>query len=145
MVISSVLGALGVDLGGGEGSTSAPQGETVFLALGFAGMAVGLAVALPIYLRERWPQAFLGQVGDGPARSSTPVTMATAVAAGLGLVCLYWALGGSLGLDPARGAHMGVTAEYTMVAVVQHALSIGAGLTFMVVILRGARRAGASR
>ncbi|MEV4060797.1 hypothetical protein [Nonomuraea dietziae] len=106
MVVSSVLGALGVDLGGGEGFTSAPRGETVFLAVGFAGMAVGLAVALPIYLRERWPQAFLGQVGDGPARSSTPVTMATAVAAGLGLICLYWALGGSLGLDPARGAHM---------------------------------------
>lgn len=38
-----------------------------------------------------------------------------------------------------------VTAEYTMVAVVQHALSIAVGLTFMDVILRVARRAGASR
>ncbi|GAA3469573.1 hypothetical protein GCM10018965_041260 [Nonomuraea roseola] len=38
-----------------------------------------------------------------------------------------------------------VTAEHTMAAVVQHRASIGVGLTFMVVILRVARRAGVSR
>lgn len=205
-VIKGVLGALGVDLGGGADSASAPRGETVFLTIGFAGMAVGLAVALPIYLRERWPRAFLGRVGDGPARSWTLVTMAMAVASGLGLAWSYWALGGTLGLDPAHrdrwdlngrllNASSGlwvllgawsiwaltrcrparlrrwipmtlafgasgslfawsgwklpmvilrpggfVTAEYTMVAVLQHALGITVGLIFMAAVLRVARR-----
>ncbi|UBU08372.1 hypothetical protein [Nonomuraea gerenzanensis] len=205
-VIKGVLGALGVDLGGGADSASAPRGETVLLTIGFAGMAVGLAVALPIYLRERWPRAFLGRVGDGPARSSTLVTMAMAVACGLGLAWSSWALGGTLGLDPAHHDHWDlngrllnassglwallgawsiwaltrcrparlrrwipmtlafgasgslfawsswklplvilrpggfVTAEYTMVAVLQHALGITVGLIFMTAVLRVARR-----
>jgi hypothetical protein len=203
-VIRGVLGFLGVDLGGGDGSAPAPRGEAVLLTIGFAGMAVGLAVALPIYLRERWPRAFLGYVGDGSARSSTSVTVAMVVAAGLGLLWFHWALGGALGLDPARHGDLNgrllsassglwvllgawsvwaltrcrpvrlrrwipmtlafaasgslfawsgwklpmvimrpsgfVTAEYTMVAVAQHALSIGVGLIFMAAVLRVARR-----
>ncbi|MFC4111023.1 hypothetical protein [Nonomuraea zeae] len=204
-VVKGVLGALGVDLGGGEDSASAPRAETVFLAIGFAGMAVGLAVALPIYLRERWPRAFIGRAGDGRPRPSAPVTVAMAVAAGLGLLWSAWALGGTLGLDPAHRDHwdlngrllnassalwalLGVwsvraitrcrparlrrwipmtlafgaagslfawscwklpmvilrpggfaTAEYAMVAVVQHALSIGVGVVFLAVVLRAAR------
>jgi hypothetical protein len=203
----SVLGALGADPdgGGGDGSGSAPRWETVFITIGFAGMAVGLAVALPIYLRERWPRAFLGRVGDGRFLPSPPVTSATAVAGGLGLLWSYWALGGTLGLDPAHRDHWDlngrllnagsglwallgvwsiwvlarrrparlrlwipmaltfgasgslfawsawklamvilrpggfVTAEYTVVAVVQHALSIGVGLTIMAAIPRAVR------
>jgi hypothetical protein len=212
-VISNVLGALGIDLGGGgdDGSISSPRGEEIFIAIGFAAMAVGLAVALPIYLRERWPRPFLGRVGDGTARSSKPVTAAMAVAVGLGLLWSYWALGGTLGLDPAHRDHWDlngrllnassglwallgawsiwtvtrhrparlrrwipmtlafgasgslfawscwklpmailrpggfVTAEYTMVAIIQHALSIGVGLTLMAAILRVARGDGAAR
>jgi hypothetical protein len=207
MVISYVLGALGISLdgGGGDGSSSIPLWEMVFIGIGFAGMAVGLAVALPIYLRERWPRPFLGRVGDGPARSSTPVTVAMVVAVGLGLLWSYWALGGTLGLDPAHrdqwqlngrllNASSGlwallgawsvwtvtrrrparlrrwipmtlafgasgslfawscwklpmvilrpggfVVAEYAAVAVVQHAFSIGVGLTLMAAIVRVCR------
>ncbi|MFI0355623.1 hypothetical protein [Actinomadura sp. 9N407] len=63
-----------------------PQWEVAFLTIGFAGMALGLAVAVPIYLRERWPRAFLGRVGQGRPRLSKPVTAAMAVAVGLGLL-----------------------------------------------------------
>ncbi|MEV0145987.1 MULTISPECIES: hypothetical protein [unclassified Nonomuraea] len=209
-VISGVLGALGIGPGGDDGSASAPRGETIFITIGFAGMAVGLAVALPIYLRERWPRAFLGRVGDGPARSSVPVTVAMAVAAGLGLLWSSWALGGTLGLDPAHRDHGGldgrllnagsglwallgawsiwaltrrrpvrlrrwipmtlafmasgslfawsgwklpmvilrpggfVTAEYAVLAVVEHALSIAVGLIFLSAVLRAARREDAA-
>lgn len=202
VLISGVLGVLGADPGDGGGSGSIPRWETVFITIGFAGMAVGLAVALPIYLRERWPQAFLGRAGDGHARSSPAVTVAVAVAGGLGLLWSYWALGGTLGLDPAHREHWGldgrllnassglwallgawsvraltcgrharlrpwipvtvafaasgslfawsswklpmvilrpggfVAAEYTLVAVVQHVLSIGVGLTLMAATLR---------
>ncbi|MEO3889496.1 hypothetical protein [Nonomuraea sp. B5E05] len=209
-VINGVLGALGTDPGGGDGSASAARGETVFLTIGFTGMAVGLAVALPIYLRERWPGAFLGHVAACPSRSSAPVTAAMAVAAGLGLLWSSWALGGTLGLDPAHGEHgdingrllnassalwvlLGVwsvwtitrrrpvrlrrwipmtlafgasgsmfawsawklpmvilrpggfvTAEYTMLAIVEHSLSIGVGLIFMASVLRAVRREDAT-
>ncbi|GAA4241263.1 hypothetical protein GCM10022254_69400 [Actinomadura meridiana] len=114
MVASVGLGMLGVDLdggadsggdGGGDGSGAMPGWETVFLGLGFAGTAVGLAVALPIYLRERWPRAFLGRVGDGPAPSSVLATAGVVAAAGLGLLWSYWALGGTAGFDPGHRDH----------------------------------------
>ncbi|MFI7147030.1 hypothetical protein ACIBO2_19100 [Nonomuraea sp. NPDC050022] len=189
---------------GGDGSGSAAQGEEVFIAIGFAGMAVGLAVALPIYLRERWPRPFLGRVGDGPAHSSALVTVAMTVAVGLGLLWSSWALGGTLGLDPASRAQLElndrllsgssglwallgawsvwtltrgrparlrrwvpmtlafgasgslfawsgwklpmvilrpggfVTGEYTAVAIVEHTLGIGVGLTLLAAILSSA-------
>ncbi|WP_192809436.1 hypothetical protein [Actinomadura rudentiformis] len=201
-LIRSVLGAFGADSGGGgDGSDAAPRWETVFITIGFAGMAMGLAVAIPIYLRERWPRAFLGRVGDGQALSSPLVTAAMVVAGGLALLWCHWALGGTLGLDPARdrwdldgrllNASSGlwalvgvwslwaltrrrprslrlwiptalafgasgslfawsawklpmvilrpggfVTAEYTLIAVVEHALSIGVGLALMAALLR---------
>ncbi|MEV1239185.1 hypothetical protein [Nonomuraea sp. NPDC049750] len=189
---------------GGDGSGSGAQGEEVFIAIGFAGMAVGLAVALPIYLRERWPRPFLGRVGDGPAHSSALVTVAMTVAVGLGLLWSSWALGGTLGLDPASRAQLElndrllsgssglwallgawsvwtltrgrparlrrwvpmtlafgasgslfawsgwklpmvilrpggfVTGEYTAVAIVEHTLGIGVGLTLLAAILSSA-------
>jgi hypothetical protein len=74
----------------------------VLITIGFAGMAVGLAVALPIYLRQRWPQAFLGRIGD-VARDVRAYASPLVVGAGLlGLLWLYWALGGTLGIDPAH-------------------------------------------
>ncbi|MFD1537780.1 hypothetical protein [Nonomuraea guangzhouensis] len=209
VVINNVLGALGIDLGGGgDDSASRPQGEEIFITIGFAAMAVGLAVALPIYLRERWPHPFLGRVGDGTTRPSKPVTAAMAVAVGLGLLWCYWALGGTLGLDPAHRDHWDlngrllnassglwallgswsiwtvtrrrpvrlrrwipmtlafgasgslfawscwklpmailrpggfVTAEYATVAIIEHVLSIGVGLTLMAAMLQVARSLG---
>ncbi|MGR6918827.1 hypothetical protein ACU635_31660 [[Actinomadura] parvosata] len=205
-VIKGVLGALGIDLGAARTPHRLRQGRRPSSPSASPGWPWGLAVALPIYLRERWPRAFLGRAGDGPARTSTLVTMAIAVAAGLGLAWSYWALGGTLGLDPAHrdrwdlngrllNASSGlrvllgawsiwaltrcrparlrrwipmtlafgasgslfawsgwklpmvilqpggfVTAEYTMVAVVQHAVGIAAGLIFMAAVLRVARR-----
>ncbi|OLT19375.1 hypothetical protein BJF79_16685 [Actinomadura sp. CNU-125] len=65
-----VLGVL-VDTGGGGsgGEGTMPAWEAAFLGIGFIGMAAGLAVALPLYLRERWPAAFAGRLGGrGDAR-----------------------------------------------------------------------------
>ena len=45
--------------------------------------------------RRRWPDAFIGRVGDGP-RTVPP--WAAAVGAVLSLVWLYWAAGGTLGI-----------------------------------------------
>ncbi|MBC6462756.1 hypothetical protein [Actinomadura sp. HBU206391] len=89
-VVSGVLDVVGVDRGGGQtdGGEQAPDWETVLINIGFVGMAVGLAVALPIYMRERWPTAFLGRVGEGRARSSKFVPSAMTVTAALGLLWL---------------------------------------------------------
>ncbi|WP_214414540.1 hypothetical protein [Sphaerisporangium fuscum] len=108
--------------GAEEASAAAPDWDMILITVGFIGMGVGLAVALPIYMRERWPHAFLGRVGDVLSRSQdaprSPVRTgesrrrpprfaapATAAAVVLGLLWLYWAAGGTLGLDPAHRDH----------------------------------------
>lgn len=106
MVISTILDAAGVDRDGSQGGAGqggggqAPPGwEMALIGIGFFGMAVGLAVGLPIYLRERWPYAFLGRVGEVRSRPSWFTSPAIVVAVALGLLWLYWAAGGTLGLD----------------------------------------------
>ncbi|NUW39774.1 hypothetical protein HT134_06455 [Nonomuraea rhodomycinica] len=82
----------------GDGAAM-PAWEAVFLSVGFAGMAVGLVVALPLYLAERWPHAFAGRVGrPGPEAGRA---WAALPAAALAVVWSYWAAGGTAGLDPA--------------------------------------------
>jgi hypothetical protein len=106
VALRTVLAALGADLGGGDdGGDPAPRWDTALIAVGFAGMGLGLAVALPIYLRERWPRAFLGRLGDGRSGSPPLALSAVVVATGLGLLWSYWSLGGTLGLDPAHRDH----------------------------------------
>lgn len=115
MVVSAVLSAAGISAGGEDGGMSGggqvmPAWEMVFISVGFAGMAVGLTIALPIYMRERWPDAFVGRLGNdlitvAPARSPRNLCMvraALAVSSVLGLLWLYWAIGGTFGLDPAH-------------------------------------------
>ncbi|MBC6465222.1 hypothetical protein [Actinomadura alba] len=213
MVVSGVLDAIGVDRGGGrtDGGEQAPDWETVLVNIGFVGMAVGLTVALPIYMRERWPTAFLGRVGEGRARPSKFVPPAMTATAALGLLCLYWAFGGMFGLDAAHRDHWDlnerllngstglwaliggwsvwvlnrrsparlplwvpmtlafaasgslfawsgwklpmavirpgdyVTAEYPVVAVLQHTMSIGVGLVLLAATLSAASPGGPAR
>ncbi|MEU4703676.1 hypothetical protein [Nonomuraea dietziae] len=201
-IVSVLLGADGAQAGD---DAAMPGWETIGIGVGFTGMAVGLAVALPIYLRERWPQAFLGRLGELPGTSlRAPLffLIGLMMSAGLGLLWGYWALGGRLGLDPAHigresldsllmrgnwgawallGAGCGwsliaarpsrlplrvpmalvflasgslfawgcwkllwavvrpgdfATSEYPVVAVMEHALSVCAGLVLMAVVLR---------
>ncbi|MEU5883039.1 hypothetical protein [Spirillospora sp. NPDC047279] len=104
MVVSAVLG--GGQESGGENAM--PAWEVVLLTIGFMGMAAGLALALPIYLRERWPGAFLGRAGGAAGRPSAPLLV---LVTGLGVLWLSWAFGGTLGLDPAQAARMDTNAR----------------------------------
>ncbi|MFG1886054.1 hypothetical protein [Micromonospora sp. NPDC049102] len=99
LVISGILTAL---RGGGGGS--APAWEGFLIGFGFLGMAAGLAVALPSYLRQRWPVAFQGRLGDLPGRPSWFALLAVAVTVALGVLWLCWAVGGTLGITPAHRA-----------------------------------------
>ncbi|MEO3827800.1 hypothetical protein [Actinomadura sp. B10D3] len=104
-LLSALLGAAGVKTGGDEGDSggdAAPSWELLLIGIGFTGMAVGLAVALPIYMRERWPAAFLGRLAArGPATVRRVRTL-TAVTAIPVVLWTYWSLGGTRGLDPAH-------------------------------------------
>ncbi|MFD9469895.1 hypothetical protein [Streptomyces goshikiensis] len=92
----SALLNMGGDLRGGGGDDPAmPVWEGVLVEFSFVGMGLGLALAVPAYLRRRWPDAFIGRVGDGP-RTAPP--WAAFVGAAVGLVWLYWAAGGTLGI-----------------------------------------------
>ncbi|MDL4815833.1 hypothetical protein [Actinomadura opuntiae] len=104
MVLSAFVGGDsdgGGSGGGSGGGDAAPSWEMVFIGVGFAGMAVGLAVGLPIYMRERWPAAFLGRVDDrGPAHLGRyRLGVLYGLVAALALLWTYWAAGGTLGLE----------------------------------------------
>ncbi|WP_330333874.1 hypothetical protein OHS33_31865 [Streptomyces sp. NBC_00536] len=90
---SALLGGGGEPSGGDD--TAMPVWEGVLIEFSFVGMGLGLALAVPAYLRRRWPDAFAGRVGDGP-RGAVP--WAAVVGAVVGLVWLHWAAGGTLGI-----------------------------------------------
>ncbi|MGK5732059.1 hypothetical protein [Streptomyces sp. URMC 124] len=103
-VLSALLGSPAADApdGGGD-DPSMPGWEAVLVQCSFVGMGLGLAVALPAYLRRRWPEAFTGRIGDGAgvrneAGARGAAVAAPWVAAAVGLVWLYWAAGGTLGV-----------------------------------------------
>ncbi|GGQ04894.1 hypothetical protein BKA00_003539 [Actinomadura coerulea] len=97
-LLSALLGAGEEDTGG----DAAPSWEMALIGIGFTGMALGLAVALPIYMRQRWPTAFLGRVCD---RGRTAVRRARTAAVCAAVPTTFWALwsaGAEVGLDPAH-------------------------------------------
>jgi hypothetical protein len=106
MLLSAILGGSGNGgTGGTGGGDTMPAWERIFISIGFAGMAVGLVIALPISMRERFPYAFLGRLGDSrsrPPRNPPAVRTAMAVSCALGVLWLSWAFGATFALDPAH-------------------------------------------
>ncbi|MFF4218716.1 hypothetical protein [Streptomyces nondiastaticus] len=105
-VLSTLLDPGSGPGGGGDDDPSMPGWEAALVQAGFVGMGLGLAVALPAYLRRRWPERFAGRLGDGcpgngcpghGSRASVPWT--AVLAAAVGLAWLYWAAGGTLAVD----------------------------------------------
>lgn len=94
-VLSTLLDAGGDSQDAGGDDPVRPAWEGALVQFSFLGMGLGLALAVPTYLRRRWPQAFTGQIGDAP-RAVPP--WAAVVGATVGLVWLYWAAGGTVGI-----------------------------------------------
>jgi hypothetical protein len=77
-------------------------GEIASLSVSFAGFALGVAIAAPVYAVRRWPEAFSGRGVPGrPGVRVTVARLAAALCVALGLPQLFWALGGTIGLNGA--------------------------------------------
>ena len=105
---------------GGQGESDSgpvPAWETAFLAIGFIGMALGLVIAMPIYLRGRWPAAF--ENVRTPGRLGRTTVLGCAGAFALALLDLYWAFGGTGGLErDLDGAARGLLVSWGVAALV---------------------------
>jgi hypothetical protein len=98
-VLSPLLGSAdGNPKSEGDAGPSMPGWEAALVQIGFVGMGLGLAIALPTYLRRRWPDAFTGRLGDGGVGTPRVPPWMAVVGATVGLIWLYWAAGGTAGV-----------------------------------------------
>jgi hypothetical protein len=108
VLLAPVLGPAAVARDAASGSAGVWAYEQVFVIASLVGVGLGLPVALAGYAKARWPEALGGPIysGEGPGHTRRlQAPLAGAVAVGcvlLGLTKAYWALGGTVGIDPAR-------------------------------------------
>lgn len=98
-VLGSLLGSADGDpQGGSDAGPSMPAWEAALIQFGFVGMGLGLAVALPLYVRRRRPDVFAGRLGDRGEGSPRALPWTVVAGAAVGLVRVYWAVGGTAGV-----------------------------------------------
>jgi hypothetical protein len=108
VLLVPVLGPAAVARDAAAGATAAWAYEQIFVIASLVGVGLGLPVALAGYARARWPEALGGPIDRGDPTGHTrelQVPLGRLVAAGcvlLGLAKAYWALGGTVGVDPSR-------------------------------------------
>jgi hypothetical protein len=128
-VLTSLLATPAGDNGGADAGSAMPAWEGALIQLGFVGMGLGLGMALPVYLRRRWPNALAGRLGDHEKPTARGLGWAVPLGVAIALVWIYWAAGGTAGLaNPGDGdldlrLLTGVTGAWAVVA---------AGATWMV-------------
>jgi len=127
-------------LDGGSAEASSPSSdlpgwESVVLSLGFAGMALGLVVGVPLYLRERWPQTW----------STDPISLPDdhRLVSGVAGVALAVLAGARLAL--AAGSHWGLKPGVTHVDLEGRAMAATMGLWCALASLAALRAARTGR
>ncbi|MFF0141349.1 hypothetical protein ACFYRN_33395 [Streptomyces sp. NPDC005227] len=100
-VLVSAFVSSGTDSSGGSGNSGGdaamPGWEAALLQCSFVGTGIALAIALPTYLRRRWPHALRRSERTDPRTSAGPL-WPVVTSAVTGLVWLYWAAGGPVGI-----------------------------------------------
>lgn len=104
---SAVMGVVGA-FSRGSADTSAPSSdmptwEGALLSFGFIGMALGLLVGVPLYVRERWPGAWSVSVLDFGRPERAMALVVGGVLAALGAARMMWVVGSEWGLKPGIG------------------------------------------
>ncbi len=108
LLIAPILGPAAVGRDRDAGAADVWAYEQVLVMISLVGIGVGLPLALAGYTRSRWPEAVSGPLGSDGIPGHTrglQAFLAMMAAAGsllLGIVKVYWAAGGTVGLDPAR-------------------------------------------
>lgn len=103
LVIPALL-AVAPEAEAAPATPAVPSWELIMLSLSFAGFGLAVAIAFPLYVRHRWPDAFTGRAPTGGATRAVQgivATLAAAVAVGIGLPQMYWSFGGTAGLNEA--------------------------------------------
>jgi hypothetical protein len=94
-LLSTLLEAARSGATNSSDDSAMPSWEAALIQFSFIGMGLGLTLALPAYLRRRWPEAFTAPVADA---ARTTARWTAAIAAVVGLTWAYWAVGGTLGI-----------------------------------------------
>lgn len=111
VLVAPVLGPAAVAHDRAAGATATWAVEQILVLVSLVGIGIGLPLAFVGYAKARWPEALGGPVDHGLRPGHTrrlQLPPARLVAVGcvlLGATKLFWALGGTVGLDPARLDH----------------------------------------
>ncbi|TLS50094.1 hypothetical protein FE782_22445 [Paenibacillus antri] len=106
LLLAPVLGPAAIRRDMGTGSADYWVYEQVFVMLSLVGVGICLPLALAGYAKTRWPESLGGPIDCGDPQGNTrqlQFSLARFVAGGcilLGVIKVFWALGGTLGIDP---------------------------------------------
>lgn len=107
LLLAPILGPAAVNRDAGTGTADFWVIEQIFVMLSLVGVGICLPLALAGYAKARWPEALGGPLvyGDQPGHTQRlQLSLARFIAGGsilLGVIKIFWALGGTLGIDPA--------------------------------------------
>jgi len=106
LLLAPVLGPAAMTRDKEAGAADVWAYEQIFVMVSLVGIGIGLPLALAGYVKARWPEAMGGPTdcGERPGHTGQlQITLARLVAAGcilLGVIKMFWAAGGTLGIDP---------------------------------------------
>lgn len=107
LVLMPVLGPAAMSRDQEAGAADVWIYEQILVMVSLVGIGIGLPLALAGYAKARWPEALGGPIDVGERQGHSrqlQITLAKLVAAGtvmLGAIKVYWAAGGTLGVDSA--------------------------------------------
>jgi hypothetical protein len=108
LLMAPILGPAAMARDQEAGSADVWVYEQVLVMISLVGVGIGLPIALAGYTRARWPEAVGGPLDAGAWPGQTrdlQIVLARIIAVGciaLGVTKVFWAVGGTLGLDPAE-------------------------------------------
>ncbi|MDF2650876.1 MAG: hypothetical protein K0Q73_6681 [Paenibacillus sp.] len=107
LLLAPVLGPAAMNRDMEAGAADFWAYEQIFVMVSLVGVGICLPLALAGYVKARWPEALGGSTESGELLGHTrqlQITLARIVAVGcilLGVIKVFWAVGGTLGIDPA--------------------------------------------